>query len=96
MFSCLKCGKDHTSANCLRRKTCSEKNSDGTACKKSHHKLLHLYSGEAPDSVQVSVLQDKSLALLWVGTGAIKAHPNADAFTEATIFFDWCSNTHDT
>ena len=88
MFSCLKCGKDHTSANCLRRKTCSEKNSNGTACKKSHHKLLHLYSGEESGSVQVSAQRDKSLALLPVVTGAIKAHPNADIFTEATIFFD--------
>ena len=87
-FSCLKRGKGHTSANCLRRKTCCERNSDGTACKKSHHKLLHLYSGEASGSAQVSALQDKSLALLPVVTGAIKAHPNADVFTEATIFLD--------
>ena len=87
-FSCLKCGKGHTSANCPRRKTCCEKNSDGTACKKSHHKLLHLYSGEASGSAQVSALQDKSLVLLPVVTGAIKAHPNADVLTEATIFFD--------
>ena len=87
-FSCLKRGKGHTSANCLRRKTCCERNSDGTACKKSHHKLLHLYSGEASGSAQVSALQDKSLALLPIVTGAIKAHPNADVFTEATIFLD--------
>ena len=33
------------------------------------------------------MLQDKSLALLPVVTGAIKAHPNSDVFTEATIFF---------
>ena len=87
-FSCLKRGKGHTSPNCLRRKTCCEKNSDGTSCKKSGHKLLHFYNGEASGSVQVSALHNKSLALLPVVTGAIKEHPNADVFTEATIFLD--------
>ena len=88
MFLSLKHGKGYTPTNCLRRKTCCEKNSDGTARKKSHHKLLHLYSGEASGSVQVSMLQDKSLALLPVATGAIKVHPNTNVFKEAVIFFD--------
>ena len=87
-FSCLKNGKGHTSTNCLRRKTCSEKNSDGTACNESHHKLPHLYSGEASGSLQVSTLQDKSLALLPVVTGAIKVHPNTNVFKKTAIFFD--------
>ena len=86
-FSCLKHGKGHTSTNCLHRKTCSEKNSDGTACNKSHHKLPHLYSGEASGSIQVSTLQDKSLALLPVVTGAIKVHPNTNVFKKTATFF---------
>ena len=85
-FSCLKGGKRHTAANCSRRKECSEKNSDGSTCRKSRHKLLH--SERPSGSAQIASLQDKSMALLPVVTGAIKAQHNAGLFTEATMFLD--------
>ena len=84
-FSCLKKGKGHTTANCLHKKECSEKNRDGTACKRPHHKLLHT---ENSSPVQVSSLQDKGKALLPVITGSVKMPSNVDAFTEASIFYD--------
>ena len=76
-FSCLKRGKGHTTANCLRKKECSERNDDGTICKRPHHKLLHARETSGP--VQVNSLQ--------VITGAVKAL-SADVPTEASIFFD--------
>ena len=36
-FSRLKKGKGHTTANCLHKKECSEKNCDGITCKRPHH-----------------------------------------------------------
>ena len=80
----MKGGKCHTAANCSRRKQCSEKNSDGSTCRKSHHKLLH--SKGPSGSAQIALLHDKSMALLPVVTGAIKVRHNADLFTEATMF----------
>jgi len=85
-FSCLKGGKRRTAANCSCREECSEKNSDGSTCRKSHHKLLH---SEGPSgSAQIASLQDKSMALLLVLMGGIKAQQNADLFTEATMLLD--------
>ena len=84
-FSCLKKGKGHTTANCLRKKECSEKNRDGTVCKRPHHKLLHT---ENSSPVQVSSLQDKGKALLLVIIGSVKMPSSVDAFTEASVFYD--------
>ena len=84
-FSCLKRGKGHTTANCLRKKECSERNGDGTICKRPHHKLLHTREMSSP--VQVNSLQDKGKILLPVITGADKA-PSANVATKASIFFD--------
>ena len=84
-FSCLKKGKGHTTANCLRKKECSEKNRDGTVCKRPHHKLLHT---ENSSPVQVSSLQDKGKALLPVIIGSVKMPSSVDAFTEASVFYD--------
>ena len=68
-FSCLKKRKGHTSANWSCKKECSEKNSDSTACKRPHHKLLHT---ENSSPVQVSFLFDKGKALLPVITASVK------------------------
>ena len=84
-FSCLKKGKGHTTANCLPRRDCSEKNRDGTTGKRPHHKLLHT---ENSSPVQVSSLQDKGKALLPVITGFVKMASSVDAFTEANVFYD--------
>ena len=68
-FSCWKRGKGHTTANCLRKKECSERNGDSTICKRPHHKLLHTRETSGP--VRVNSLQDKSKTLLLVITGAV-------------------------
>ena len=83
-FSCLKRG--HAIANCLRKKECSERNGDSTVCKRHHNKLLH--TEESPRPLQVASIQDQSLALLPVLTGAIKAPQNGDVYTEPNIFYD--------
>ena len=36
-FSCLKQSKGHTASNCMQKRECQEKNSDGSVCKKPHH-----------------------------------------------------------
>ena len=83
-FSCLKRG--HKTTSCLRKKECSERNSDSTVCNRPHHKLPH--AGEISGPVQVGFLKDKGKALLPVITGAVKMPSNADTFTEASIFYD--------
>ena len=84
-FGCLKRSKGHTVLNCLRRKECQEKNSDGSLCKKHHHKLLHDNTSPAPPNL-VGFVQDNSEAVLPVTSGKVKGRN--DNFETASVFFD--------
>ena len=81
-FTCLKRSRGHTSATCPQRKQCLEKKSDGTLCKRPHHKLLH----ENSETLQIASLQDKSKAILPVITAAILG--SSGERRKASIFLD--------
>ena len=81
-FACLKRSRGHTSATCPQRKQCLEKKSDGSLCKRPHHKLLH----ENSETLQIASLQDKGKALLPVITAAILG--SSGERMKASIFLD--------
>ena len=82
-FSCLKRGKGHTSFNCSRRVPCGKKCSDGSACKRRHHELLH---EESSRTLNVAFIQDSSRAILPVISGFMKGKQGD--LTETNVFYD--------
>lgn len=82
-FSCLKRSKNHTASNCMRKKECLERNSDGSTCKKYHHKLLH-ETTTSPNVV--GFVQDNSEAVLPVISAMVKG-PNGEC-ANASVFYD--------
>ena len=82
-FSCLKRGKGHTSFNCSRRVPCGKKCSDGSACKRRHHELLH---EESSSTLNVAFIQDSSRAILLVISGFMKGKQGD--LTETNVFYD--------
>ena len=82
-FSCLKRGKGHTSFNCSRRVPCGKKCSDGSACKRRHHELLH---EESSSTLNVAFIQDSSRAILPVISGFMKGKQGD--LTETNVFYD--------
>ena len=84
-FSCLKQSKGHTVSNCMRKRECQEKNSDGSVCKKLHHKLLHDNTSSNQKNV-VGFIQDNSEAILPVISANVKS-PD-DKCKRASVFYD--------
>ena len=84
-FSCLKQSKGHTVSNCMRKRECQEKNSDGSVCKKLHHKLLHDNTSSNQRNV-VGFIQDNSEAILPVISTNVKS-PD-DKCKRASVFYD--------
>ena len=84
-FGCLNRSKGHTVLNCLRRKECQEKNSDGSLFKKYHLKLLHDNTSPALPNL-VGFVQDNSEAILPVTSGKVKGR-NENVET-ASVFFE--------
>ena len=71
--------------NCLQKRECQEKNSDGSVCKKPHHKLLHDNTSSNQRSV-VGFIQDNSKAILPVISANVKS-PD-DKCKRASVFYD--------
>ena len=82
-FSCLKSGKGHTSFNSSRRVLCGKKCSDGSACKRRHHRLLH---EESSSTLNAAFIHDSSRAILPVISGLMKGKQGD--LKETNVFYD--------
>lgn len=80
-FCCLKYSKDHSAANCKKKRECGEATQDNT-CKKFHHKLLHCEFGGGV----LSITQEQSTALLPVSVAVLKG--KGDSKKQVNILYD--------
>ena len=86
-FSCLKRSKDHTVANCTRKKECGQTDTHGVSCKKYHHKLLHSNNVEERPPSRVHFTQENSsTTILPIVTGFINGKDGVSS--EASVFYD--------